>query len=67
MAHSVKRTRRSLPNLTIRQMLGGTIALVLGAIWLWDTVKGITPPPIINQGFVAALGLLGSGSIKAHP
>jgi len=72
VAHSVKRTRftrprRSLPNLTIRQVLGGTIALVLGAIWLWDTVKGITPPPIINQGLVAALGLLGSGSIKAHP
>jgi hypothetical protein len=64
VAHSVKRTRftrprRSLPKLTMRQ--------VLGAIWLWDTVKGITPPPMINQGLVAALGLLGAGSIKAQP
>jgi hypothetical protein len=51
----------------MRQVLGGSIALVLGAIWLWDTVKGITPPPMINQGLVAALGLLGAGSIKAQP
>lgn len=67
MAHSVKRTRPSVPSLTIRQLIGGSIALVLGAIWLWDTVKGITPPPMINQGLVAALGLLGSGSVKTHP
>ena len=52
----------SAPAVNPKQILGGVIALVLGAVWLYDTAKGITPPSVLGQGLVAAFGLLGFGT-----
>jgi hypothetical protein len=46
-----------------KRILGLVIGLVLGGIWLYDTSKGIPPPPALGQGLVAAAVLLGHGGI----
>ena len=39
---------------------------ILGAVWLVMTIKGQTPPAILTQGIVAAVGSLAAGQAVAQ-
>jgi hypothetical protein len=45
-----------------KQIIPGITAAILGAVWLVMTLQHQTPPAILVQGIVAAVGSLAAGS-----